>query len=475
MRLITFEPTFEGWQSKARQALGNAWEPQSIQWQESGSEQANLDMFDIPALRAIEVVRVRVPKKFIESAKMVARHSDPTKWALLYRVLWRLGNGEPKLLDNPADADALQSAHFEKEVRKDAYRMTAFVRFREVKMSDGVWYVAWYEPAHDSVDLNSDFFVKRFANMRWSILTPVRCMHWNGEQLSITEGVDKSQAPTFDKVEPLWVSYYSNIFNPARIKVRAMQAQLLKRNWKNLPEAAVIEPLIRSASIRVGGMLEHSEFQRVRETDYSLVRPPRGVDLSTLRDAASKCRGCPLWKNASCTVFGEGSRDARVLFVGEQPGDQEDRTGKPFVGPSGQVFDRALAELGIDRAATYVTNSVKHFKFEPAGKRRIHKTASPREIAACRPWLEAEIELINPQLIVAMGTTATRALFNVALKVTEHRGTVLQSPFKIPTLITVHPSSLLRLPEGVDPEEQFRRFVDDLSRIKTALAVSQSV
>ncbi|MDB6059717.1 MAG: putative uracil-DNA glycosylase, partial [Verrucomicrobiales bacterium] len=286
---------------------------------------------------------------------------------------------------------------------------------------------------------------------------------------------DKSQAPTSDKVEALWICYYSNIFNPARIKVRAMQAQLLKRNWKNLPEAVVIEPLIRNAPMRLGAMLETSEFQRVRETDFSLVQPPRGADWSALRDAAASCRGCPLWKNASCTVFGEGPREARVMFVGEQPGDQEDRTGKPFVGPAGQVLDRALAQLGIDRSTAYVTNAVKHFKFEPRGKRRIHKTASPREIAACRPWLEAEMELIKPDLVVAMGATATRALFNAPLKVTEHRGTILQSALNRQTLITVHPSSLLRLPEGVDPEAEFARFVSDLAQVKPFLTAAQKV
>jgi uracil-DNA glycosylase len=467
MRLITFEPTFEGWQAKAREALAAGSSPESVQWQESTSAQGALDMFKVPA-PVVAPSTVRVTKKFVESAKMVARYSDSAKWSLLYRVLWRLANGEPKLLENPADVDGLQLAHFEKEVRKDAYRMTAFVRFREIVMEQGPWFVAWYEPEHDSVDLNSDFFVKRFANMRWSILTPRRCMHWDGDQLSLSEGVDKSQAPKFDAVEPLWISYYSKIFNPARLKVKAMQAQLLKRNWKNLPEAVVIEPLIRSAPSRVGTMLEQSDFQRVRESDFSIAQPPRGGDWPLLRDAAATCRACPLWKNASCTVFGEGPRTARVMFVGEQPGDQEDRTGKPFVGPAGQVLDRALAQLGIDRTQTYVTNAVKHFKFEPRGKRRIYKTASPREIAACRPWLEAEMELIKPELVVALGATATRSLFDVSLKVTEHRGTIQQNAFKVPTLITVHPSSLLRLPEGADPEEQFQRFVADLSKLKLA-------
>jgi DNA polymerase len=249
-----------------------------------------------------------------------------------------------------------------------------------------------------------------------------------------------------------------------------MQAQLLKRNWKNLPEAVVIEPLLRNASRRTAAMVERSEFQLVRETDFSFPNIPERRDLNSLRDAASNCRACPLWKNASCTVFGEGLTTAKIVFVGEQPGDQEDRTGKPFVGPAGQILDRALIAADVNRSQVYVTNAVKHFKFEPRGKRRIHKTANAREIAACRPWLEAELDLIKPKLVVALGGTAAHSLFGSPMKILQNRGAILDGAAGFKTLITVHPSSLLRLPEGVNVEEKFDLFVADLRKIKTVFS-----
>jgi DNA polymerase len=402
-------------------------------------------------------------------AKLVSRHAKLEKWPLLYKTLWRLTHGEPHLLENPADPDVIALAHFEKEVSKDAYRMTAFLRFREMKMHDGSWFVAWYEPEHDSLELNVSFFVERFASMRWSIFTPKKCMHWDGEKLSFSDGVEKSKAPQSDEIEPLWISYYASIFNPARLKIQAMQAQLLKRNWKNLPEAAVIAPLIRHARQRAGAMIEQSEFLRPRESDFSFPEIPKGADWQTVRDLAATCRACPLWKTASCTVFGEGPISAPIVFVGEQPGDQEDRMAKPFVGPAGQILDRALAAANIDRSQAYVTNAVKHFKFEPRGKRRIHKTANAREIAACRPWLDAELDLIQPRLVVALGATAAQSLFGSPLKVLENRGSIFKSRYGFETLVTVHPSSLLRLPDGMNFEAEFEKFVADLRIAQTFL------
>lgn len=454
----------------ARDALAKEWPPESIQWQESTTAEPNLPLFDPPnpepGSSAVNDSGARVPKVFLETARLAARHAKADKWGLLYRVVWRLTHGERDLLHNPADPDCIDLQHYAKAVSKDAYRMKAFLRFREVTLDGEQWFVAWYEPEHDSVDLNAEFFTSRFANMRWSILTPKRCMHWDGAALSLTPGIEKPAVAGSDGVEALWIRYYSSIFNPARLKVRAMQAQLLKRNWKNLPEAVVIEPLVRNAPHRTDSMIQRSEFHRVRESDFGRPPIPDAADWETLRQAAAGCRACPLWKHATCTVFGEGPRDASIVFVGEQPGDQEDRAGKPFVGPAGQVLDRALAAAGIDRRQTYVTNSVKHFKFEPRGKRRLHKTASPREVAACRPWLAAEVGLIQPKLIVALGRTACLSIFQRPMKVLEERGAVLPTPWGAPALVTVHPSSLLRLPEGVDPELEFSRFVADLSRIQ---------
>jgi DNA polymerase len=428
-------------------------------WVEASGPQGEMGFADV-ATNGVEA-RFSIPKKFLELAKYVARHKAEEKWALLYRALWRLTHGERDFLENPADADVIALNHFEREVRKDAYRMTAFLRFREVPTEDGPWFVAWYEPEHDTVDLNSGFFTDRFANMRWSILTPRKCMHWDGAKLSFTDGVERSAAPLSDDKEKLWVTYYAHIFNPARLKPKAMQAQLLKRNWKNLPEAAVIEPLMREAGRRSQHMIARSEAGVVRESEYSLARPPETGDWNVLRESAATCTACPLYKTATCTVFGEGPTSARVMLVGEQPGDQEDREGRAFVGPAGQLLNRALAAAGIDRETLYVTNAVKHFKWEPRGKRRIHKTASARDIAACRPWLEAEIGLVRPELIVCFGATAAHSVFGAPLKVLENRGQVLDSPMG-KVLVTVHPSSLLRMPDPSRFDGEFVRFVKDL-------------
>jgi len=193
---------------------------------------------------------------------------------------------------------------------------------------------------------------------------------------------------------------------------------------------------------------------------------PATRDLGKLRSAAKKCRACPLWKNATCTVFGEGAEDAKIVFVGEQPGDQEDRAGHPFVGPSGKLLDRALEAANVDRQAAYVTNAVKHFKWKPAGKRRLHAKPSAREMAACRPWLAAEIESIKPKLIVCLGSTAARQVLGREIKVTQQRGEFLDTEWAARALITVHPSSLLRAPAEADRERDFRLFVEDLSKIQ---------
>lgn len=203
--------------------------------------------------------------------------------------------------------------------------------------------------------------------------------------------------------------------------------------------------------------------------EYRLASPPRTSSLSVLRKAALGCTACPLYKNATTTVFGDGPATARVILIGEQPGDQEDREGRAFIGPAGKLLDRALTAAGIDREMIYVTNAVKHFKWEPRGKRRIHKKPSAREIAACRPWLEAEIAAIQPGLLVCLGATAIRSIFAAPLKISEHRGRVTDSPLG-PALITVHPSSLLRMPDRTEFEQIFAQFCEDLSHIKSYLA-----
>jgi uracil-DNA glycosylase family protein len=184
--------------------------------------------------------------------------------------------------------------------------------------------------------------------------------------------------------------------------------------------------------------------------------------LTSLRKEAARCRACPLWENATQTVFGEGPAKAELLFVGEVPGDVEDREGRPFVGPAGRVFDEALAEAGIDRRKVYVTNAVKHFKWEARGKRRIHQKPNAAETAACRPWLDAELEVVSPRVLVALGATAAQALLGRDFRVTKQRGVPVESDLAPNVLATVHPSSILRAPDEAAREEAYDAFVADL-------------
>lgn len=196
---------------------------------------------------------------------------------------------------------------------------------------------------------------------------------------------------------------------------------------------------------------------------------PEQLSLTSLKDAAAECRACDLWKKGTQTVFGDGRTRTKVMFVGEQPGNEEDLTGKPFVGPAGRLFDNALVDAGINRKQTYVTNVVKHFKWEPRGKRRIHKKPNAQEIAACRPWLQAEILLVKPKVIVALGATAAQALLGAQFRVTKERGKFIESTLAPYIMATVHPSSILRAPDDETRHLEYRRFVDDLKKLARVL------
>jgi DNA polymerase len=202
---------------------------------------------------------------------------------------------------------------------------------------------------------------------------------------------------------------------------------------------------------------------RVKNDSAAALIPPKPT-IPLLRAAAKKCRACDLWKTGTQTVFGEGPSNAKIVFVGEQPGDREDRTGRPFVGPAGQLLDRALVEAGIDRSQVYVTNAVKHFKWEPRGKRRIHKKPRASEIEACQPWLETELAVVKPELVVCLGATAAQALLGRSFSVMKHRGELLTSPLAPRVMATVHPSSLLRVTDDQDRRVQRERFVQDLKK-----------
>ncbi|SPE55272.1 Phage SPO1 DNA polymerase-related protein (fragment) [Verrucomicrobia bacterium] len=206
-------------------------------------------------------------------------------------------------------------------------------------------------------------------------------------------------------------------------------------------------------------------FRVTRERWSAAPLVPSHPTLSGLREAARGCRACPLWERATQTVFGAGGRDAKVVFVGEQPGFEEDLAGKPFVGPAGKLLDKALVQAGIEREEVYVTNAVKHFKWEPKGQQHIHKKPNAKEVAACRPWLEAELGTVKPEVLVCLGATAAQALLGREFRVSRQRGEWVPSPLASHVMATVHPSSILRAPDDATRHEQMARFVDDLKKI----------
>jgi uracil-DNA glycosylase len=469
---ITFAPNFAAWQKVARRALANDLPPENIIWEELGSDEPALAMFNEHEAGDAPDTRFCVPKSFVESAMRVVCHCDAKRWPLLYRLLWRLTHGEPRLLEIVVDSDVNDFMRMDRDVRREIHKMRAFVRFRAIEHGGAVWHVAWFEPEYHIVELNARFFRDRFASMRWSILTPERCVHWDGKELTFTAGVPKSEAPSEDTTEELWRTYYGNIFNPARVKTKAMQKEMPKRYWKNLPEAEIIPVLLEQAPVRVERMLRESNARVEREDGYSTAQPPLTNDWANLREAACACRACPLWRNATRTVFGEGPLHAEIMLLGEQPGDVEDRGGRAFIGPAGQLLDQGLGEAGIDRAKVYVTNAVKHFKWEPRGKRRIHQTPNSRDIAACRPWLEAELRLIKPRVLVCLGSIAATTIFGGKARVLRDRGQVRESKFAEKTVITFHPSALLRAPDEATYAEQYAQFVSDL---RAALECSKTL
>jgi len=457
------------WRARARALLAEGVPPEQVQWQVG--TQADLLPADVqapaPAMRA--GVAGSVPREFLVLATRVLAHADPRRHAVLYRLLWRLAHGERALLRIVTDEDVAWALRAAKAVSREKHKMKAFVRFREVQGAEGSVFVAWFEPEHDVLPQVAPFFVRRFAGMRWSILTPARSAHWDGQALTLGDGANRADAPGADALEDLWRTYFASIFNPARLKVGAMVKEMPVRYWKNLPEATLIPGLIRDAGARMDAMVRTAPTVPRKAIPGPAVRAPTaGEGLAALRLEAAACRACPLWQPATQTVFGEGPVDARVMLLGEQPGDQEDLAGRPFVGPAGQLLDRALKELGLDRRAMYVTNTVKHFKFEPRGKRRLHARANAAEQAACRQWLEAELDRVRPRLIVCLGAMAAQAIFGSGFRLLEERGRWLALADGAQALATVHPSYLLRL-SAAERDVAWPAFMRDLALLRQAL------
>ena len=464
---------FAEWRSAARSLLADGVAPEDVSWRGSG-EGASLFSDQIVAAPAGQL---SLPRALVEIAERVICHRDAEAPARLYRIVWRAAR-DRHLLARTTDPDVDWLRGADKAIRRDVHKMHAFVRFRRLGEEAGrESFAAWFEPTHRIVRLTAPFFQRRFYGMDWAIVTPDARAIWRNEQLVYGSGGTKDEVPDSDVVEDQWRTYYGAIFNPARVKIDAMRAEMPKKYWKNLPEAQDIAPLLAGAGARVERMREMAVSAANPRTEKWRTRVPEELaltedvtSLAELAKAVDRCTRCPLYCNATQGVAGEGPERARIMLVGEQPGDQEDLQGRPFVGPAGQLLDEALEEAGLDRTRLFLTNAVKHFKFEPRGKRRLHQNPTSAEIDICRWWLDKERAFVQPELIVTLGGSALRGVTGKSASIKSMRGSVHELEGGARLIATIHPSFLLRLPDRTRAAEERKVFVADLIRARKLAA-----
>ncbi len=453
-----FESNFPSFRAEARRLLELNMPPDQIVW--PMMQEQSLFLFESQYHSTVETEVLAaakvftVPKEFLTLAKFVSCSRNPERWALLYRILYRLKNETADLLKIFVDEDVHKANLLMKSVTRDIHKMHAFVRFKCVKQNEQEIYMAWHKPEHFILEEAAPFFQRRFGDKPWCIMTPDRSAFWDLEKLHFADGVPQNLFKFKDNFDELWKTYYASIFNPARVKIKAMKNEMATKYWSTLPEAELISTLIREAPARLQQMAKNQNTQ---------AEVPKVASLPELQALNKNCKACPLYKEATHVVGGEGPVDAKLMIVGEQPGDQEDLNGKPFIGPAGQVLDLQLQNANLQREKIYLTNAVKHFKFQRIGKLRKHSKASGTEMHACRPWLEAEISFVKPQVIVALGLTAATSILGRLPKITQERGQIIRgSPFAEAIIISWHPAAILRAIDPVEAAERKQQLGDDL-------------
>jgi DNA polymerase len=428
--VLKSETDWEGWRQAARALVLAGVEPDKLTGVVGKEREALPDASG----------SFHVPRALVSLASQAIQARDAERFGLLYSLVWRANAGE-KLLADDSDPDLSLVKRMALAVRADAHRMRTNMRFLPVSEDGGTRFLGWFEPAHFVLQANAQLIVKRFPDLTLSIVTPDGAAHWDGTSLMFGSGL--RHAEDDEALQAWWERHRDMLLEQTTDDV-------------SVPEAEAVDEAPRPPDRpALGPVVLHTK------PDPALRRSAK---------EASACRRCPLYEPATQVVFGEGPADAPVMFVGEQPGDQEDVIGSPFVGPAGQIMDRAMEEAGIDRRTVYITNAVKHFKFTPRGKRRIHQTPEVPEIQACRFWLDVERTHVRPRLLVAMGGSAARSLLGRPVTIGRERGRPIQMPDGQTVFVTVHPSFLLRVPDEAAKAREYAAFVRDLKAIRDLIA-----
>lgn len=428
--VLKSETDWEGWRRATRALVLAGVEPAELTWSVAGEPEPLPDAAG----------GFHAPRALVSLAALAIQARNPDRFGLLYSLVWRINGGE-KLPEDNSDPDLALVRRMALSVRADAHRMRTNMRFLAVPEGGGTRFVGWFEPAHFVLPANAQLMARRFPDLVLSIVTPDGSAHWDRSTLLFGSG--PRHVADDEALQAWWETHRDALLEQAGSEVSVPEA-------KSLDEAP--RPPDRPA---LGPVVLHIK------ADPALLRSARD---------ASSCHRCPLYEPATQTVFGEGPAEAGVMFVGEQPGDQEDTIGRPFVGPAGQIMDRAMEEAGIDRRTVYVTNAVKHFKFTPRGKRRIHQTPEVPEIQACGLWLDVERAHVRPRLLVLMGGSAARAVLGRAVTISRERGRAIRTSDGQTVFVTVHPSFLLRLPDAAAKGREFQAFVRDLKAIRALMA-----
>lgn len=416
------ETDWEGWRRATRALVLAGAEPAEVRWTVGGAGDA------LPAAQG----SFGVSGAIVALAGLAIQARDADRFGLLYSLVWRAHAGE-RPLEQPDDPDVRLARRWAFAVRADAHRMRTHLRF--LCRPDRC--LGWYAPAHFVLETNALVLAARFPDLTCSIITPDGSAHWDAAGLRFGAGVGRIGDD--DTLAAWWDAHGGAVLDDARAGTSVPPAEDLDEVPRP-PDRAPIGPVVLDV--------------------------PAEPALRRSALDAMTCQRCALHEPATQTVFGEGPADARVMFIGEQPGDQEDIIGRPFVGPAGQLLDRAMEEVGIDRRRVYITNAVKHFKFVPRGRRRIHQPPDAGEIQTCRFWLDVERTRIRPRLLVLMGASGARAVLARPVMVMRERGRPFLLEDGTNAIITVHPSYLLRIPEGESQQREYQAFLRDLAMVR---------